>query len=79
MQQDKRPDGMMIDKGEKVCYVQEFKQELERHWGAQEQARQRAELQHGTLVRGSSKALDGSEWQVTLIDCLGCRFTPTNS
>ena len=52
---DKRPDGMVLDKEEKVCYVLELKRVLERHGGAQEKARQRAEQQHGNLVRGSAK------------------------
>ena len=62
---------MVLDKEEKVCYVLEFKRELERHGGAQEKARQRAEQQHGNLVRGLSKALEGSEWRVTLIVFVG--------
>ena len=40
---DKRPDGMVFDKEAKVCYVLEFKRVLERHGGAQEKARQRAD------------------------------------
>ena len=58
---DKRPDGMVLDKEEKVCYVLEFKRALERYGGAQEQARQKAERQHDNLVRGLSKALEGGE------------------
>ena len=58
---DKRPDGMVLDKEEKVCYVLELKRVLERHGGAQEKARQRAEQQHGNLVRGLRKALEGGE------------------
>ena len=57
---DKRPDGMVLDKEEKVCYVLEFKRALERYEGAQEQARRKQ--QHGNLVRGLSKALHGGEW-----------------
>ena len=40
---DKRPDGMVLDKEEKLCHVLEFKWTLERFGGAQEQARQKAE------------------------------------
>ena len=58
---------MVLDKEAKVCYVLEFKRVLERRGGAQEKARQRAEQQHGNLVRGLSKALEGGEWRVTLI------------
>ena len=58
---DKRPDGMVIDKEEKGCYVLEFKRVLERHGVAQEQVRQRVERQHENLVRGLSKALQGGE------------------
>ena len=39
--------------------------------GAQEKAPQRAEQQHGNLVRGLSKTLEGSEWRVTLIAFVG--------
>ena len=49
----------------------EFKWVLERHGGAQEKARQRAEQQHGNLVRGLSKALEGGEWRVILIVFVG--------
>ena len=59
---DKQPDGMVLDKEEKVCYVLEFKCVLERQGGTQEQARQRAERQHENLVRGLSNALEGGEW-----------------
>ena len=68
---NKRPDDMVLDKEEKVCYVLEFKRGLERRGGAQEKARQRAEQQHGNLVRGLSKVLKGSEWRVTLIVFVG--------
>ena len=34
-----RPDGMVLDKEEKACYVLEFKRVLERYGGPQEQAR----------------------------------------
>ena len=68
---DKRPDGMVLDKEEKVCYLLECKRALERFGGAQEQARQKAERQHDNLVRGLSKTLKGGERRVTLIVFVG--------
>ena len=62
---------MVLDKEAKVCYVLEFKRVLERRWGDQEKGRQRASQQHGNLVRGLSKALEGSAWRVTLIVFVG--------
>ena len=32
---DKRPDGMVLDKEDKVCYVIKFKRAFERYGGAQ--------------------------------------------
>jgi hypothetical protein len=51
--------------------VLEFKRVLERSGGVQEKVRQRAEQQHGNLVRGLSKAIEESEWRVTLIVFVG--------
>ena len=63
---DKRPDGMVIDKKEKVCYILEFKRVMERYGGEQEKTKRKAELQQNSLVRGIQKALEGGEWQVIL-------------
>ena len=41
---DKRPDGMVIDKNEKVCYILEFKRAMERDGGEQEKTKRKAEL-----------------------------------
>ena len=41
---DKRPDGMVIDKKEKVCYILEFKRVMERYGGEQEKTKRKAEL-----------------------------------
>ena len=68
---DKRHDGMVLDKEDKVCYVLEFKRAFERYGGAQEQMQQKAERQHDNLVWGLSKALDGGEWRVTLVAFVG--------
>ena len=54
---DKRPDGMVLDKGDKSCYAIEFKRAFERYRGAQEKTRQKAERQHGNLVQGLTAAL----------------------
>ena len=59
---DKRPDGMVLDKENKVSYVMEFKRAFERYGGAQEKTRQKAERQHGNLVQGLNRALEGGEW-----------------
>ena len=55
---DKRPDGMVLDKEDKVCYVMEFKRAFERYGGVQEKTRQKAKRQNDNLVRGLSKALE---------------------
>ena len=34
---DKWPDGMVLDKEDKICYVIEFKRAFERYGGAQEE------------------------------------------
>ena len=68
---DKRPDGMVIDKKDKVCYILEFKRVMERYGGGQEKTKRKAELQHNRRVRGLEKALKGGEWQVILIVFVG--------
>jgi hypothetical protein len=64
---DKRPDGMVLDKEDKICYVIEFKRVFERYGGAQEKTRLRAERQHDNLVRGLTVALNDSTWRVILV------------
>ena len=49
---DKGPDGMVLDKEDKICYLIEFKRAFERYGGAQEKTRQKAERQHDNLVQG---------------------------
>ena len=49
---DKRPDGMVFDKEDKVCYVMEFKRAFERYGGAQEKTRQKAERRHDNWCGG---------------------------
>ena len=68
---DKRPDGMVLDKENKICYVMEFKRAFERYGGAQEKARRKAERQHDNLVRGLNKALEGGEWRAALVIFVG--------
>jgi hypothetical protein len=51
---------MVIDKNEKGCHVLELKRALERYGGAQEKARQRAELQHNDLVQRLDTVLEGA-------------------
>ena len=68
---DKRPDGMVLDKKDKTCYVIEFKRAFERYGGAQEKARQKAERQHDSLVRGLTAALNDSAWRVILVVFVG--------
>ena len=68
---DKRPDGMVLDKENKVCYVMEFKRAFERYGGAQEKTRQKAERQHDNLVRGLNKALERGEWRAALVIFVG--------
>ena len=68
---DKRPDGMVLDKEDKVSYVMEFKRAFERYWGAQEKTRQKAKRQHDNLVQGLSVTLKGGEWRVTLVVFVG--------
>ena len=63
---DKRPDGMVIDKKEKVCCLLEFERVMERHRGEQEKTTKRTELQHNCLVQGLEKALQGGKWQIML-------------
>ena len=41
---DKRPDGMVIDKKEKVCYILEFKRAMEWYAGEQKKTKRKAEL-----------------------------------
>ena len=61
---DKRPNGMVIDKEDKVCYEIEFKRAFERYGGAQEKTRQKAERQHGNLIQGWTGALNDRTWRV---------------
>jgi len=68
---DKRPDGMVLDKKDKTCYVIEFKRAFERYGGAQEKTRQKAERQHDSLVRGLTAALNDSAWRVILVVFVG--------
>ena len=68
---DKRPDGMVMDKEDKIWYVIEFKRAFERYGGAQEKARQKAERQHDKLVLGLTAALNDSTWRVILVVFVG--------
>ena len=68
---DKRPDGMVLDKKDKTCYVIEFKRAFERYGGAQEKTRLKAERQHDNLVRGLTVALNVSTWRVILVVFVG--------
>ena len=67
---DKRPNSMVLDKEDKICYVIEFKRALERYGVAQEKTRQKAERQHDNLVQGLTVALNDSTWRV--IQGRGC-------
>ena len=64
---DNRPDDMVLDKEDKVCYVVDFKWAFERYGGAQEKTRQKAERQHGNLVQGLTAAPNDSTWRVILV------------
>ena len=49
---DKRPDGMVLDKEDTICYVIEFKRAFERHGGAQEKTRQKQNNSMAIWYRG---------------------------
>ena len=69
---DKRPDGMVLDKEGKVCYVMEFKRAFERYRGVHRRKRIKKQNDSMTIFgTGVDQGTKGGEWRVTLVVFVG--------
>ena len=64
----RRPDGIVVDKKKKTCYVLEFKRKMDRWMGYREEATDRAPNQYASLMHGLQGA---SKWTVHLVIIVG--------
>ena len=64
----RRPDGIVVDKEQEICYVLEFKRKMDRWIGYREEATDRSTNQCASLMHGLKNA---SRWTIHLVNIVG--------